>query len=32
VAYTIVDVEGVVPDSLVAEIRAITGVLSARVI
>jgi len=32
VAYTIVDVEGVVPESLVAEIRGITGVLSARVI
>jgi D-3-phosphoglycerate dehydrogenase len=31
-AYTLVDVEGQVPDSLVDEIRAIGGVLSARLI
>ena len=31
-AYTIVDVDGQVPDSLVDAIRAISGVLSARVI
>jgi len=31
-AYTLVDVEGEVPDSLLAEIRAINGVLSARLI
>ena len=31
-AYTLVDVEGAVPDSLLDEIRAIKGVLSARLI
>jgi D-3-phosphoglycerate dehydrogenase len=31
-AYTLIDVEGEVPDGLVAEIRAVDGVLSARVV
>jgi len=31
-AYTLVDVEGVVPDSLLDQIRSISGVLSARLI
>ena len=31
-AYTLVDVEGEVPDTLMAQIRGIDGVLSARVI
>ena len=31
-AYTVIDVEGVVPESLATEIRAIEGVLSVRVI
>ncbi len=31
-AYTLVDVEGEIPESLVAEIQAIKGVLSARLI
>jgi len=31
-AYTLIDVEGDIPDALVAQIRAIQGVLSARVV
>ncbi len=31
-AYTLVDVEGAVPDDLLAQIRSIAGVLSARLL
>jgi len=31
-AYTIIDTDGTIPDSLLTRIRAIRGVLSARVL